>query len=208
MQERKAVEEAAGIIGISIRTAPKSGGIDDIAYLILTDTQKVKVVKEFKNIAEALKKNKPLNAQKAIALDWHSDAEAVEKSDCLIIIGVKGRKPLGLDCGGCGFRSCGEFLEGHTLKASLVGGPFCMFKLWDLGVAVSSACITASSLHIDNRIMYKAGLSAYRLGLLKPCNPILGLPLSARGKNIFFDRLEKLKARELLQSQKRRNDKK
>ena len=65
-------------------------------------------------------------------------------------------------------------------------GPFCMFKLLDLGIALASAAKSASNLNIDNRIMYRAGLAAYRLGLLEDCNPVIGLPLSAAGKNIFL----------------------
>jgi len=203
MQDRIAVREAAKIIAISIRTSPKSAGVDDIAYSILSDIQKKKVAHQIRRIAGFLKKVKPKDAGKAIDLDWHSDASAVEKSDCLILIGVKGRRPLGLDCQGCGFKDCQDFAKTSSPKSIFMPGPFCIFKLWDLGIAIASAAKCASSLNIDNRIMFKVGAAAYRLGLLKGYNPILGLPLSASGKNIYFDRREKLEAKKILEDIKK-----
>lgn len=197
MQEKEAVKEAAKIIGISIRTAPKSAGIDDTAYKILTDSQKAKIVLEAKRIAGVLEKDKPSRVQRAIELDWHSDADAIDKSDCLILVAVKGRKPLGFNCSGCGFKDCQEFLKAKPPRTIFMAGPFCIFQLMNLGIAISSAAKTASTLNIDNRIMYRAGLAGYRAGFLKGHNPVLGLPLSAKGKNIYFDRKEKLEAREL-----------
>ena len=198
MQEKDAVREAAKIIGISIRTAPKSAGADDILYKILSDAQKSALVCELKKTASLLiKENNDERIKKAVELDWHSDTDALDKSDCVIIIGVRGKKPLGFNCGGCGFRGCQEFLAAKPPQTIFMPGPFCMFKLLDLGIALSSAAKTASSLNIDNRIMYRVGLAAYSLGLLEDCNPVIGLPLSASGKNIFFDRKEKMEAKEL-----------
>lgn len=197
MQEKEAVKEAAKIIGISIRTAPKSAGVDDIAYKVLSDEEKSQVGAQTRKICAEFKKDKPAQVQKAIALDWLSDADAVERSDCLILIGVNGRKPLGFNCGGCGFKGCQEFLSARPPETIFMAGPFCMFKLLDLGIAVSSAAQAAANFNIDNRIMYRAGLAGYRLALLKECNPLIGVPLSATGKNIYFDRKEKVEAKEL-----------
>lgn len=198
MPEKEAVIEAAKIIGISIRTAPKSAGVDDILYKILSDSEKASLAGEIKKMAAFLiKENGDERTKKAIELDWYSDAAAIDKSDCLIVVGVKGRKPLGFNCGGCGFKGCQEFLSAHRPETIFMPGPFCVFKLLDLGIAVSSAAKSASALNIDNRIMYRAGLAGYKLGLLKECNPLLGLPLSSCGKNIYFDRKEKLEAKDL-----------
>lgn len=197
MQEAQAVKEAAKIIGISIRTAPKSAGVDDIAYKILSESEKTSVALEIKRIVKLLQKDRSKDERRAIELEWHSDAEAVDKSDCLMLIGVKGRSPLGLNCGGCGFKDCQEFLKAKPPETMHMPGPFCIFKLFDLGIALSSAAKTASSLNIDNRIMYRAGLAGHRLGLLKGYSPLMALPLSASGKSIYFDRIEKLEAKQL-----------
>ena len=198
MIEKSAVIEAAKIIGISIRTAPKSAGADYILYKILSDTQKSALVSELKKTSSLLiQENNDERIKKATELDWHSDTDAMDRSDCVIVIGVRGKKPLGFNCGGCGFKGCQEFLAARPPQTIFMPGPFCMFKLLDLGIALASAAKTASSLNIDNRIMYRAGLAAYSLGLLEDCNPVIGLPLSASGKNIFFDRKEKIEAKEL-----------
>jgi len=60
-------------------------------------------------------------------------------------------------------------------------------KLIDLGIALGSAVKTASDLNVDNRIMYSVGSAAMRIGIMKS-DEVLGIPLSTKGKNIFFDR--------------------
>ena len=60
-------------------------------------------------------------------------------------------------------------------------------KLIDLGIALGSAVKVASDLNVDNRIMYSIGLAAKKMNLLE-ADEIQGIPLSIKGKNIFFDR--------------------
>ena len=60
-------------------------------------------------------------------------------------------------------------------------------KLIDLGIALGSAVKVASELNVDNRIMHSIGIAAMKMELLK-ADEIQGIPLSIRGKNIFFDR--------------------
>lgn len=59
-------------------------------------------------------------------------------------------------------------------------------KLIDLGIAIGSAVKTASMLNIDNRIMASVGRTAEKMGIIE--GRIQGIPLSVKGKNIFFDR--------------------
>jgi uncharacterized ferredoxin-like protein len=60
-------------------------------------------------------------------------------------------------------------------------------KLIDLGIALGSAVKVAGALNVDNRIMRSVGLAAMKMGLFK-ADEIQGIPLSIKGKNIFFDR--------------------
>jgi len=60
-------------------------------------------------------------------------------------------------------------------------------KLIDLGIALGSAVKIASELNVDNRIMYSIGRAAMKMGLMK-ADEVQGIPLSIKGKNIFFDR--------------------
>ena len=95
------------------------------------------------------------------------------------MIGAKSNPPK-LNCGFCGFKNCEE------LKAK---GGVCAYNSMDLGIALSSAVGIANQFHIDNRLMYSIGRASLELGLLdKDIKQAIGIPLSATGKNIFFDR--------------------
>jgi hypothetical protein len=71
-------------------------------------------------------------------------------------------------------------------------------KVMDIGIASASAAKTAMDHNVDNRVMYKAGVAASRLDILNKCNLIIGIPLSATGKNIYFDRTYKLDALKII----------
>jgi uncharacterized ferredoxin-like protein len=56
-----------------------------------------------------------------------------------------------------------------------------------MGIALGSAVKTASMLNVDNRIMYRIG-TVVRHTKLVDWDFVMGIPLAATGKNIFFDR--------------------
>jgi uncharacterized ferredoxin-like protein len=56
-----------------------------------------------------------------------------------------------------------------------------------MGIAIGSAVKVASMMNADNRIMYNAGVVARRLGLTD-AGFVMGIPLAATGKSIYFDR--------------------
>jgi uncharacterized ferredoxin-like protein len=96
-----------------------------------------------------------------------------------------------LDCGACGYPNCQEFEEAEKKSGIDFTGPTCLFKALDLGIALGSAVKTASLLNVDSRIMYRIGTAAGKLGMLPEASPIMGIPLSVEGKNIYFDRSER-----------------
>jgi len=57
----------------------------------------------------------------------------------------------------------------------------------DLGIALSSAAKVAGELNVDNRIMRSIGETAENMKLLQ-ADYAVGIPISIKGKNIFFDR--------------------
>ena len=108
------------------------------------------------------------------------DAGNIKKIDHIVIIGTK-KKPLGLNCGFCGYSTCKELEKTKT--------GVCTYNALDLGIAIGSAVSVAADLHIDNRIMYSIGKAAMEAGLFKEkVVHAIGIPLSATGKNPFFDR--------------------
>jgi uncharacterized ferredoxin-like protein len=174
--ERDAILEAAKLMLIAARTAPKSGGIDDVLTLIVYGKEKNAIAEKMEKIAEQRK-----------IIGFKRDAKNVRDSEAVILIGVRGNKSFGFECGACGYKSCKEFKKAKKSGQDFFG-PTCIFKALDLGIALGSAAKTASILDVDNRIMYRVGTAALKLKLLPEATVIMGIPMSASGKNIYFDR--------------------
>ncbi|KXG78613.1 hypothetical protein AN618_03690 [Fervidicola ferrireducens] len=171
---KDAVLMAAQLMAISARTAPKAGGKDNIKIRIVEGEELKKIASEMYAYGE-----------KAGKINFDRDGKNVEESDAVMLISISDAKPMGLNCGACGYPACSELpepKEGPEFK-----GPLCAWKLIDLGIAVGSAVKTASILNVDNRIMYRIGVAARTLGLIEG-EVVIGIPLSASGKNIYFDR--------------------
>jgi uncharacterized ferredoxin-like protein len=175
--EKEAILEAAKLMLVAARTAPKTAGKDDIVTAIVYGHEKDLVAEKMEQIGE----ERGLEAFKR-------DAKNVRDSEAVILIAVRGNKSVGLDCGGCGFENCLEFNKQEKKLGKDFIGPQCIYKSLDLGIALGSAAKVASLLNVDNRIMYRIGSAAMKLKLLPEASVIMGIPLSALGKNIYFDR--------------------
>ncbi|MEM3566353.1 MAG: DUF2148 domain-containing protein [Candidatus Bathyarchaeia archaeon] len=175
--EREAILEAAKLMLAAARTAPKTAGIDDILTLIVYGEEKDAIAEKMEEIAEQRKID-----------GFKRDAKNVRDSEAVVLIGVRGRKSLGFNCGACGYKNCSEFEESQRQAGQDFAGPTCLFKALDLGIALGSAAKIASLLNIDNRIMYRIGTAALKLNLMPEATVVMGIPLSAKGKNIYFDR--------------------
>lgn len=167
----------ANLMLVSARTAPKSGGVDDVLTAIVLGEEKESLADEMERIGE----------ERKIA-GFKRDAKNVRDSVAAVLIGVRGTRSFNLNCGACGYATCLEFDEAEKKAAEDFTGPNCVFKALDLGIAVGSAAKTASVLNVDNRIMYRVGAAARRLNMLPEASVIMGIPISAKGKNIYFDR--------------------
>ncbi|MDD4136955.1 MAG: DUF2148 domain-containing protein [Methanoregula sp.] len=179
--ETKAVAMVAELMALAARTAPKGKGIDTIEVRVLAK-------KDLKTLADRLEQ---LGEEKNIGF-FIRDAKNIANADAGIIIGSRGDAVAGINCGGCGYPTCAG-LENARKKKQLsftsYVGPNCVIRMTDLGIAVGSAVKTAQIHNVDNRIMYSGGVAARDLGLVpKACTVVYAIPLSATGKNIFFDR--------------------
>jgi uncharacterized ferredoxin-like protein len=169
------MEIVAGMMALAARTAPKAVGADFIEIKILTG-------KEIKNLADEMirygQENKKHN--------YDRDGENVRRSGAVLLLSLSDSEPLWQDCGACGFNSCREMKEslGEGLEFA---GPVCSWRILDLGIALGSAVKTASLFNADNRIMYRIGVAARKMGLIEG-ELVIGVPISATGKNIYFDR--------------------
>jgi uncharacterized ferredoxin-like protein len=180
--EEQAIAEAANLIAASARTAPKGRGIDRITTAVVSGNEK-------NDLADAMERRIE-NKRNPLPI-FKRDAQAVRKSQLVVLIGVRGTMPKipenPLDCGACGNVTCADFIKVEKKKGEDFTGPICIFEAIDLGIALGSAVKMASEMNIDNRIMYTIGAAAKDLQLMD-ADVIFGIPLSLTGKNIFFDR--------------------
>jgi uncharacterized ferredoxin-like protein len=179
--EQDAVTTVASLMALAARTAPKGKGIDTIEIRVL-------VKKDLKKLAARLKK---LGNDRGIGF-FLRDAKNLADSDGCVLIGCRGRETAGLNCGGCGYATCADLTKAAMKMngpKTMFEGPNCTLRMTDLGIAVGSAVKTAQIHNVDNRIMYSGGVAARDMGLFsRDCTVVYAIPLSATGKNIFFDR--------------------
>jgi len=164
----------ADLMALAARTAPKSAGKDFVVTRIIEGD-------EVKALAEKMLEY----GRHAGKQNFDRDGASVAASDVVVLIGVKDAQSLGLNCGACGVDVC-EMLPINTFEDEF-RGPQCAYRLLDMGIALGSAVKTASMLNADNRIMYRAGVVARQMGLIE-ADFVMGIPLSATGKSIYFDR--------------------
>ncbi|AKB85260.1 ferredoxin domain-containing protein [Methanococcoides methylutens] len=173
--ELEILESLAKTILVAARTAPKGKGIDDIVTFLLDDADRIQ-------LADKMEKLSDIKDMKFLI----RDAKNVRDADSLVLIGLKSSGVSSLNCGACGFETCKEMLEQKKVKVEFTG-PHCMIKYMDLGIAVGSAVSKAKDLCIDNRVLYSAGAAACYFDIID-ADVAMAIPLSVRGKNIFFDR--------------------
>lgn len=164
----------AQMMAVAARTAPKAAGQDFVKIEIVTGDALDKLAREM--IAYGAKTGKK---------NFDRDGNNIAKSDALLLVGLKDPKTVGLNCGACGYPECAKLpaaQEGPEFK-----GPYCAYRLLDLGIALGSAAKTAGILNADSRIMYRVGVLARQMKLIDS-DYVLGIPVSASGKSIYFDR--------------------
>ncbi len=154
---------------IAARTAPKARGKDFLVTGIVSGADKTRLVDTMRDIAR----------RDGVAF-FERDAQNVDDSPVVVLIGTR-KEVMNLPhCGYCGFEDCQKLIA---------SGGVCAFNSGDLGIALGSAVSRAADLRLDNRIMYSAGKAAVELKMLgSDVFMAYGIPLSASGKNLFFDR--------------------
>lgn len=154
------------------RTAPKGKGIDIIEIAMVTGEDIRRLSNEMLKVVEETGMKFFLR-----------DADNVMGAEAVMILGTRSQVQ-GLNCGHCGFATCAG-------KPAAVP---CAINSVDVGIAIGSACATASDLRLDTRVMFSAGYAAQRLGWLgEDCKCVIAIPVSASSKNPFFDRKPKEK---------------
>jgi len=166
------VRTVAELMAIAGRTAPKAAGQDFVVVGIVEGEDLERLGEGM--IAYGERTGKP---------NFDRDGRNVLNSEAVLLIGLKDAKVLKLNCAACGSETC---IEPNTVAGEF-RGPNCALRLLDMGIAIGSAVKMAGILNVDNRIMYRAGVVARELGLIE-ADVVMGIPLSATGKSIYFDR--------------------
>jgi len=180
--EEEGLRSVAELMAVSARTAPKTRGVDEVITAVVSGEEKDAIAEEMIKLGRV--KQNPLSF-------FERDAESLRKSPFLILIGVKGTTPKRpenpLNCGACGHETCANFIEAEKRRGEDFVGPVCIWHAVDLGIALASAVKTAADLNADNRLMYSVGVAAKAQNIIE-ADVIVGIPVSATGKNIYFDR--------------------
>ena len=160
---------------IAAKTAPKGRGVDNLVYAIADGKDIENISRKMVELGE--KYNSP---------SFLRDAQNILYAPVIVLLGTK-ISSLGLQdaCGLCGNKNCVEREKLHPTTP-------CVFNANDLGIAIGSAVSVAMNYRVDNRIMYSIGQAVKELKLMgEDTKIILGIPLSAAAKNVFFDRVVK-----------------
>jgi len=174
LSQTNAMSLVAELMAVAARTAPKVGGKDFIELKILQG-------EVLEQLAQAMNRY----GQESNKKNFDRDGNNVSRSEAVLLVGLKNAAKAGLDCGACGFPRCVEL--GEMREGPEFAGPFCAWRLVDLGIALGSAAKTAGIFNADNRLMYRIGVVARKMGIMN-AEIIVGIPISATGKNIYFDR--------------------
>ncbi len=156
------IEVVSQLMKISADSAPRAEGTD-IHVDVLDESEKEMVVEEMFQLADELNEE-----------TYRVDGEILESSEGLMIIGLKGKKTLDLDCRACGFDTCDDLLENECV--GIFEGPNCAYRSIDIGIALGYAIKTARSHNMDGKVMVRAGLAAKHLGLSE-ARICIGVPI-------------------------------
>ena len=172
---KELAEISAKLMALTAQTAPKSKGEDSVEIIVVSGDEKDRIAEKMIEMADEREKN------------YIRDGESVKKADAVILIGAYGDRPLGLNCGACGFENCGEFRNAERKEGRDFLGPNCVYRLIDLGIAIGSAAKLSSLLGADTRVMFRLGTAARKLGIARS-DVVMGIPVAVTSKNPFFDR--------------------
>ena len=170
-----AVAAICQLMAVAAVTAPKAKGEDFVEVLAVSG-------EDLQSLGQAMIAYGEESGKK----NFDRDGKNVLSSDAVVLIGLKAPNTCGLNCGACGYELCDEFLGAPHSQGEFIG-PICAYRLLDMGIALGSAVKTAGLFNADNRIMYRIGVAARRMGLVD-WEFVMGIPLSVTGKSIYFDR--------------------
>jgi len=166
----------ADLMALSACTAPKTLGQDFVRAKVVSGD-------ELAVLADAMDSY----GKERGLVNYDRDAENIRRSDAMLLLFLNKAEPAGLNCGACGHNKCSDLNSANGDDSVQFQ---CVWRVLDLGIALGSAAKTAGLLNADNRIMGRPGTVAKNIGMVQG-EMVIGIPISATSKNIYFDRPEK-----------------
>lgn len=155
---KEAILNVAKLMAVSAKTAPKGRGIGNVQVVVLNERG------ELEKLADKMDELAEVYGE-----FFHRDADNIRNSSAIVLIG------------------CDKVEFGLKKPEKWPGDPDLILSIINLGIAIGSAVKTASIHNVDNRVMYSAGIAAQELGFIDS-EVVMAIPLSAKDKNIYFDR--------------------
>ncbi len=171
MKKERITEIVADLMTISAETSPKSAE-DILETMVLDAAEREMLAEELFQLSEEFQND-----------SYSEEGELIERSDELLLVGVKDNEHLGIDCRACGYESCEEFSEADQTK-DIFEGPNCVYRLIDLGMSIGRALNTAENHSLDYNISIKGGLAAKNLGLMDS-RVALAIPIDLKIDKIY-----------------------
>jgi NADPH-dependent glutamate synthase beta subunit-like oxidoreductase/uncharacterized ferredoxin-like protein len=136
-----------------------------------------------------------LSAEQAVAgfenveLGLTEEQALLETSRCLKC------DQVGLDCGGCGFKTCREAVincqnqlneTGGEPWGWLMKGPSCIWRAMELGISMDWAAAAAHTLNVESRVAMIPAMAFMRMGYMEGCTLVTVLPLGPCRERWYF----------------------
>jgi NADPH-dependent glutamate synthase beta subunit-like oxidoreductase/uncharacterized ferredoxin-like protein len=102
---------------------------------------------------------------------------------------------VGLDCGGCGFKTCREAVincqnrlneTGGEPWGWLMKGPSCIWRAMELGISIDWAAAAAHTLNVESRVAMIPAMAFMRMGYMEGCTLVTVLPLGPCRERWYF----------------------
>lgn len=102
---------------------------------------------------------------------------------------------VGLDCGGCGFKTCREAViqcrnrlneTGGEPWGWLMKGPSCIWRAMELGISIDWAAAAAHRLNVESRVAMIPATAFMRMGYMEGCTLVTVLPIGPCKEHWYF----------------------
>ena len=149
----------------SIQEELKRWDLGDLEVIVVSGRQQEELAKYMYQLAEELRDP-----------SCKEYVREIRKAKWVLLVGLRdGGDVARMNCGACGFPSCGDMLQ-NRVAGLLFPGPTCVLRALDLGVLAGLLMGTKPVLSKDKRVMVRIGVAAKRLGLVKS-DVVLGVLL-------------------------------